>query len=87
MAGVVCGDYDGYRDHATKETLQQFEAGGLLEEVGSTSSDLGGAARMAPLVYCYQNDMDAMVASVRQQTAMTHRNPDVIDSAALFSLG
>jgi ADP-ribosylglycohydrolase len=40
---------------------------------------------MAPLVYFYQNDEDAMVAAVRQQTAMTHRHPDVIDSAAFFA--
>ena len=78
-------DYTGYRDHATKETLKHFETGGPLEDVGSMSSDLAGASRMAPLVYFYQNDMEAMVASVRQQTAMTHRNPDVIDSAAYFA--
>jgi ADP-ribosylglycohydrolase len=78
-------DYTGYRDHATKETLQRFKAGAPPEEAGSNSSDLGGAARIAPLVYFYQNDEDAMVAAVRQQTLMTHRNPDVVDSAAFFA--
>ena len=74
-------DYDGYRDHATKTTLQRMEAGMPLEEAGSASSDLAGAARIAPLVHYYCHDEDAMVTSVRQQTALTHRNPDVIDSA------
>jgi ADP-ribosylglycohydrolase len=82
---LFSADYNGYRDHATKETLKQFEAGRPLTDIGSSSSDLGGAARIAPLVYFYQNDMDAMVAAVRQQTAMTHRNPDVIDSALFFA--
>lgn len=82
---LFAADYDGYRDHATKDTLQQFSAGVSLEGVGSSSSDIAGASRMAPLVYFYQNDEDAMVAAVRQQTAMTHRNPDVIESAAFFA--
>jgi ADP-ribosylglycohydrolase len=82
---LFAAGYSGYRDHATKETLKRFETGGRPEEVGSLSADLGGAARMAPLVYFYQNDVDAMVAAVRQQTAMTHRTPEVIDSAAYFA--
>lgn len=82
---LFASDYNGYRDHATKETLKQFETGCPLADVGSPSSDLGGAARMAPLVYFYQNDRDAMVDAVRQQTAMTHRSPDVIGSSAFFA--
>jgi len=82
---LFAADYNGYRDHATKETLKQFEAGRPLADVGSSSSDLGGAARIAPLVYCFQNDTDAMLAAVRRQTAMTHRTPNVIDSAVFFA--
>ena len=82
---VFFADYDGYRDHATKETLQRLEEGRLPDEAGSESSDLGGAARIAPLVYHYHRDRDALEAAVRQQTALTHRNPDVGDSAAFFA--
>ena len=82
---LFAADYNGYRDHATKETLKQFDAGRPLADIGSSSSDLGGAARIAPLVYFYQNDMAAMLAAVRRQSAMTHRNPDVIDSAVFFA--
>ena len=77
--------YTGYRDHATKETLQHLEDGMAPEEAGSASSDLGGAARIAPLVYFYHHDANALVAASRQQTAMTHRAPDVVDSAAFFA--
>jgi len=78
-------DYDGYRDRATKTTLERMATGLPADEAGSTSSDLGGAARIAPLVLYYRNDDDAMVAAVSQQTALTHRNPDVIDSAVYFA--
>lgn len=79
------GNYTGYRDHATKETLKHLEEGMTPETAGSTSSDLGGAARIAPLVYLYQNDETALVAAARQQTALTHGAPDVVDSAAFFA--
>jgi ADP-ribosylglycohydrolase len=78
-------DYTGYRDHATKETLQGLEEGQPPEKAGSASSDLGGAARIAPLVYLYHEDQDVLAAAVRQQTILTHRNPDVVDSAAFFA--
>ncbi len=78
-------DYTGYRDHASKETLQGLEEGQPPEKAGSASSDLGGAARIAPLVYRYHEDEDVLVAVVRQQTVLTHRNPDVVDSAAFFA--
>ncbi len=78
-------NYEGYRDHATKETLKNFGKGVHVSEVGSNSSDLGGAARIAPLVYRYQDDEAFMRTSVRQQTALTHRNTSVIDSAEYFA--
>ena len=78
-------DYSGYRDHASRETLQRLEEGHPPEEAGSTSSDLGGAARIAPLVYRYGEDEETLLAAARQQTTLTHRNPDVVDSAAFFA--
>lgn len=41
-------DYDGYVDKATKETLANFSQGKGPAEAGSSSTDLGGAARIAP---------------------------------------
>jgi len=77
--------YDGYFDGATKDTLDNFAAGKDTTETGSESDDLAGAARIAPLVFCYRNDPDKLMESVRSQTAFTHNNPAVIDSAEFFA--
>ena len=77
--------YDGYFDSATKETLDNLAAGKDIAEAGSGSDDLAGAARMAALVYCYRNDEDKLIESVRSQTAFTHNHPQVIDSAEFFA--
>ena len=77
--------YDGYFDGATKDTLGNLTAGKDISKVGSESDDLAGAARIAPLVYCYRNDEGKLIESVRSQTAFTHNNQQVIDSAELFA--
>ena len=77
--------YDGYFDGATKDTLGNLTAGKDISKVGSESDDLAGAARIAPLVYCYRNDERKLIESVRSQTAFTHNNQQVIDSAELFA--
>ncbi len=77
--------YDGYFDSATKATLDNLAAGKDIAEAGSGSDDLAGAARMAALVYCYRNDEDKLIESVRLQTAFTHNHPEVIDSAEFFA--
>jgi ADP-ribosylglycohydrolase len=78
-------DYDGYYDQATKATLQNFSADKMPVEAGSPSKDLSGASRVAPLVFCYQDDLDSLVEAARDQTRMTHNNPDVIDGAEFFA--
>ena len=77
--------YDGYFDGATKDTLDNLAAGKNIAEAGSGSDDLAGVARIAPLVYCYHNDEGKLIESVRSQTAFTHNNQQVIDSAELFA--
>jgi len=77
--------YTGYIDHATRSTLSNFKDGKAPEFAGSESTDLGGAARMAPLAYAYRNASDELAKSARIQTAMTHNHILVIDSAAFFS--
>ncbi len=78
-------DYDGYFDHATKDTLKGFKSGKSAHDAGSDSTDLSGAARIAPLVCCYADDLQELVAVARAQTAMTHNAPDVVDSAEFFA--
>ncbi len=77
-------NYHGYFDEATKATLVNFASGKGPAESGSFSLDLGGAARIAPLVYRYREDLEKLVSSVKTQTAMTHNTPLVIGSAEFF---
>jgi ADP-ribosylglycohydrolase len=77
-------DYSGYIDRATRSTLASFSDGKGPDAAGSPSTDLGGAARIAPLAYVYANSLDDLLSSARMQTAMTHNNSMVVDSAAFF---
>ncbi|MBW2432938.1 MAG: ADP-ribosylglycohydrolase family protein [Deltaproteobacteria bacterium] len=77
--------YDGYVDGATKGTLENLAAGKSPSESGSGSDDLAGASRIAPLVYLYRNDLPALIAGARAQTAFTHNHGAVIESAAFFA--
>ncbi|MEW6664627.1 MAG: ADP-ribosylglycohydrolase family protein [Thermodesulfobacteriota bacterium] len=77
--------YRGYYDQATKATLRNFELGKGPEESGSSSNDLAGAARIAPLAFRYRDDPDSLVEAARAQTRMTHNNPVVVDSAEFFA--
>lgn len=78
-------NYDGYFDQATKATLANMDAGRELTASGSDSDDLAGAARMAALVAVYPQDQAGLVHAARAQTAVTHNNERVIDSAAFFA--
>jgi ADP-ribosylglycohydrolase len=78
-------DYNGYFDHATKDTLAHLKEGRDLARAGSSSSDLAGAARIAPLVYGYRDDPKGLVETAREQTGLTHQNPLVVESAAFFA--
>lgn len=65
--------YDGYVDRATATTLENMSKEKPPESSGSASSDLGGAARIAPLVYWYRDDLDTLLSAAREQTKMTHK--------------
>lgn len=79
------GAYEGYHDHASKDTMANFRNGAGPRESGSASTDLAGAARICPLIYhAYKTDANPLPA-VKSQTAMTHNHPDVIKSAVFFS--
>ena len=82
---ALFADYNGYFDHATKDTLKNIEAGRAPRDAGSGSTDLSGAARIAPLACLYADDPQALVDAARVQTALTHNSPDVVDSAELFA--
>ena len=77
--------YRGYVDKATSATLENLQRGLGPEQCGSTSADLGGAARIAPLVWWYRQDRDQLLEAVRVQTAMTHNNPAGLAGAAFIA--
>ncbi|MBI4775810.1 MAG: ADP-ribosylglycohydrolase family protein [Deltaproteobacteria bacterium] len=78
-------EYNGYLDKATKATMMNFDSGAGPATSGSSSTDLAGAGRIAPLVYALRSDPEGLVESARAQTRMTHNNPLVIDSAEFFA--
>jgi ADP-ribosylglycohydrolase len=78
-------DYSGYFDQATKTTLENLSLGKSPQEAGSSSNELAGASRIAPLVFCYREALDYLVEAARTQTSMTHNDAEVIDGAEFFS--
>ncbi len=78
-------NYKGYFDGATKNTLRNFQKGIGPQNSGSPSNDLAGAARIAPVVFCYQDDVDGLVEAARAQTKMTHADPLTVDSAEFLA--
>lgn len=82
---ALFADYSGHVDGATRKTLVNFESGKEPDQSGSLSADLGGAARIGPLVYAYHDTPELLVSAARAQTAMTHNHPQVVDGAEFFS--
>lgn len=82
--GLFTG-YPGYVDKATTATLENLDRGVPTDQCGSRSSDLGGAARIAPLLYRYHDDREALLEAVRQQTRLTHNNPATLAGAAFIA--
>jgi ADP-ribosylglycohydrolase len=78
-------EYHGYRDKASKETLKNLDAGRKPDTCGSKSTDLGGPARIAPLIYCYRDNLNQMVPAVKAQTVLTHTGPGVTDGASFLA--
>ena len=82
---LFTADYRGYVDKATSATLENLQRGLAPEQCGSTSADLGGAARIAPLVWWYRQNRDQLLEAVRLQTAITHNNPAVLAGASFIA--
>jgi ADP-ribosylglycohydrolase len=82
--GKLFENYTGYRDEATQGTLAAWGSGKKPEEGGSSSDDLAGASRLAPVVYTYCNDLSRLQKAAVAQTRMTHNHPLTLDSAAFF---
>jgi ADP-ribosylglycohydrolase len=77
--------YKGYYDQATKATLENLSLGKTFLEAGSSSNDLSGAARIAPLVYCLGHNEEGLVVAARTQTDLTHRDSLTVDASGFFA--
>ena len=78
-------NYDGYIDQATRSTLRNYTLGKSWRQAGSTSGDLAGVSRIAPLVYRYYEEIDTLVETAKVQTSITHNNPVVIQASEFFA--
>lgn len=72
--------YEGYIDHATRESLTLLDTG---THTGSSSDELGGFSRVAPLIF-YHFDDPALFKYVEKQTRLTH-NSDALMSFGKFT--
>ena len=77
-----------YKDKATTVTLQNLERGMAIHEAGSLSEELAGATRSVPvLAVGLAQDLPelALIESVQEQTALTHRGVPSLHAAAFFA--
>jgi len=79
-------DSKSYRDLATNETLAHLDAEHGLTRAGSDSTELGGPARIAPILAALRNeDPPTILAAARAQTALTHATPVALDAAEFLA--
>lgn len=62
--------FKGYEDHAIKESIKILKDESAL--TGSSSNELGGAARMAPLIYKYSQNKEKLLLYIMKETSLTH---------------
>lgn len=74
-----------YRDGATRQTLENLQNGASPDNSGSTSHDIAGAARIGPLFLLNWENDDALIDAVRRETAFTHAEAEVVESAEFFA--
>lgn len=73
--------YQGYRDTATRESIALLESG---HRTGYASDELGGAARIASILYWVEDPQEAISAAV-DQARLTHRSAESLLVTDLFA--
>jgi ADP-ribosylglycohydrolase len=74
-----------YRDGATRAALANLQQGLPPDEAASPSHDIAGAARIAPLFLLSWETPEELFTVARAQTAFTHNDPAVIETAEFFA--
>jgi ADP-ribosylglycohydrolase len=77
--------YSGYMDQASRQTLAGLDRGVPALDAGSSSDDLSGAARLAPLLAVYATRPEALVQTAGLQARLTHNSPLVLASAEVLA--
>jgi ADP-ribosylglycohydrolase len=72
--------YEGYLDHATKESLHTLDP---INNLGSSSDELGGISRIAPLIFYHFDDVD-LPRFIKEQTQLTHNHTKLIEFGIFF---
>jgi len=82
---LFSGEDTPYMDKATKETVRNRESGVPLEEIGSLSREMEGAARFAPL-YVALSDRGAeeRIEAVKAQARLRHRGAGSAECAGFL---
>ncbi|MGJ8652642.1 MAG: ADP-ribosylglycohydrolase family protein [Opitutaceae bacterium] len=83
-------EYNDYFDQATKTTLSNIKRGVMPKKAGSSSSELAGPARIAPLIaYLVVNEEeeeeDVVVKASEQQTELTHNSKEAFEASEFLS--
>jgi len=85
VAWLKCMEtFEGYMDHATKESIHHYKSS--TEIGGSASDELGGVARMAPILYKYALEDKPFEEVAVLQTKLTHTGGDVLEMAKAIAL-
>lgn len=74
-------DYQGYVDSASRHSLISFSLG---DNIGSQSDELGGAARIAPVIFWIDDPVTALSAAL-DQSRLTHNSPESLLATELFA--
>lgn len=83
FAAYWASEPDCYFDGAARDTLANLKAG---REEPSSSDDLAGVSRMAPLLaWLADRPLDLQVSEVRELVGVTHGDPSVADAGEFFT--
>ncbi len=74
--------YEGYKDHATKETLNHLDNG---VKRGSSSSELGGFTRFPGTIYLNHKQIQVGIDQSILLTKLTHDDPLLLERAKFLS--
>jgi len=77
--------YDGYKSPCTLETLEKLNQGNPPLDCGCLEPVIHPIASIAPLVWFYQDDLDALLNFTRIYTGMTHKHPLVQETVTLIA--